>query len=71
MNRYVKVDSYPNFVRDRETGAILNINKDEIARKRQQKMLARQQADEIKTLKNEVSELKSLMKQLLEKSKDG
>jgi hypothetical protein len=71
MDRYVRVDNYPNLVRDRETGAVLNINTEEIKKKRQQKMLAKQQAHEINELKNEVSELKSLLRQLLEKSKDG
>lgn len=71
MDRYVRVENHPNLVRDRETGALLNINIEEITKKRQQKMLARQQAAEINELKNEVGELKSLLRQLLEKNSNG
>ena len=40
MDRYVRVEDHPNLVRDRKTGAVLNIYIEEIKKKRQLKMLA-------------------------------
>lgn len=66
MDRFVQVEHQPDFIRDMETGAILNINTDNI---RKQKMILqqrRQEKQEIDHLKNEMSEIKSLLQQLLE-----
>ena len=55
-----------SFIRGLENpGALININKKELIAYKKQKVKAR----EIIELKEEVSELKSLVKQLLEKNK--
>ena len=60
-NRYIQVEGIPSLVRDRESGAILNSDVSEIKRKN----LLKEQ--ELVELKEEVSELKDLVKQLVEK----
>ena len=70
-SRFIPVEGHPGLVRDVNTNAILNINIQEVRKKRMQRLAAKKQAEEITVLKNEVSELKSLLRQLLEKSKDG
>jgi DNA-binding transcriptional regulator GbsR (MarR family) len=71
MSRYIKIADRPDLVRDRRTGAILNINTREI--QRQKEILRQKQAEkqEIQQLKNDVGEIKSLLHKLLEKSNDG
>lgn len=71
MSRYIKIADHPDLVRDRRTGAILNINTREI--QRQKEILRQKQAEkqEIQQLKNDVGEIKSLLHKLLEKSNDG
>lgn len=68
MSDYIKVDGSPNFVRDKSTGAIININKDEMQKARLAKMARKQQEKELQDLKNDVDEIKILLRQLLEKS---
>lgn len=68
MSGYIKVDGSPNFARDRSTGAIININKDEMQKARLAKMARKQQEQELQDLKNDVDEIKILLRQLLEKS---
>lgn len=68
MGDYIKVDGSPNFVRDKSTGAIININKDEMQKARLAKMARKQQEQELQDLKNDVDEIKILLRQLLEKS---
>lgn len=70
MNKYLKVEGHSGFVRDKATGAIININSNEMAQARHRKHVWRQQQDEIKTLKDDVAEMKSLLMKVLEE-KDG
>ena len=70
----IKVDGQPGFAKDKKSGAILNINSTEIERrkeiKRRQRELAEQRDNEIAQLKNEVSEIKSLLYKLIERTND-
>jgi hypothetical protein len=66
MSKYVQI-SGSQFARDTETGAVVNINKDEIERARKAKKLRRQKESEFDTLKNEVGEIKELLNKLIEK----
>ena len=54
--KHIKVDGEAGFVRDASTGAILNINKNEIAaareRKRQRKLKEQELQEELSRLKN-------------------
>lgn len=70
-SRFIPVDGHPGLVRDVRTNAILNINIDEVRKKRAQRLAAKKQTEEMQELKNEVSELKSLLQQLLEKNTNG
>ena len=56
-----------SFVRDPNTGAVLNINSNELEQARQRKELRKQQDQEFEDLKNEVSEIKELLLKLVEK----
>lgn len=67
MNNYVKVKGHPNLVKDINTGVILNINKTELEAARTKKEKDRQREKDIDDLKNEVSEVKTLLKKIIEK----
>jgi hypothetical protein len=64
----IKVEGHPNLYRDEQTGAIINV--DAIAYNNYVNSLNKrdQQKREIDNIKNEISEIKSLLKQLLEKN---
>jgi len=61
---FVKVDGHDGLVRDQNTGAILNLDDSAIAARRKSMQL-NSALDDINTLKNEVSELKSLLHGIL------
>tara|TARA_B100001063_G_C16376936_1_gene363563 strand:- start:160 stop:366 length:207 start_codon:yes stop_codon:yes gene_type:complete len=61
---FVKVDGHDGLVRDQNTGAILNLDNSAIAARRKSMQLS-SALDDINTLKNEVSELKSLLHGLI------
>ena len=63
----VKVKGDPNYARVKGSNVVLNINKNEIyaAKERKQKRLESEK--EIEDLKNEVSDIKSMLKTLVEK----
>ena len=46
MNNYINVEGDPNFVKDTETGAILNTNRSEIQQARARKKARVQQQNE-------------------------
>ena len=64
---YIKVEGHSNLVRDTSTGAILNINKDEISAARKRKLERRQKEKEFEDLKNEVSDIKIMLTKIIEK----
>lgn len=63
---YKPVDGHPGLIKN-EQGIVLNTNKDEIAAARARKEARKQKEKELDELKNDVSELKGMMKQILEK----
>mgnify|MGYP000424539879 CR=1 FL=1 len=65
--RYVKIEGSGGFARDLNTGAVVNINTDEIKRARKAKELRKKKESEFETLKNEVGEIKELLNKLIEK----
>lgn len=67
MSDYIKVEGHPNLVRDRKSGVILNINKAELEANRIRKQKQREKDNEIEQLKNDVSEIKSMLNKLVEK----
>jgi len=67
MSGYIKVEGHPNLVRDRKSGVILNINRNELNANRIRKEKQREKDNEIEQLKNDVSEIKSMLNKLIEK----
>ena len=64
---YKDVEGHSNLVRDTSTGAILNINKDEIIAARKRKLERRKKEQEFEDLKNEVSDIKNMLTKIIEK----
>lgn len=64
---YIKVEGHSSLVRDIDTGAILNINKDEINAARKRKLERRQKEKEFEDLKNEVGDIKNMLTKIIEK----
>ena len=65
-----KVEGHQNIYKDTETGVIVNRESSERSRYRiakQQALMNSQSQDDIKQLTDEVNELKSLIKQLLDR----
>lgn len=75
MGKYLRVDGTPNLVRDKVTGAILNINNSEVKQARQRKKAWKEQQEktesltsEIDSLKRDICEIKTLLGRILEVS---
>ena len=68
MSEYIKVDGHSNLVRDKSSGAIININSTDFEKARLAKQAKKRQEQELQDLKHEVSEIKSLLLKLIEKS---
>ena len=64
---YKNVEGHSNLVRDTSTGAILNINKEEIGAARKRKLERRQKEQEFDNLKDEVGDIKKMLTQIIEK----
>lgn len=64
---YLEVEGHPGLVRDKNTGVVLNTNEAEVAAARARKKAWKEKQKELEELKNDVSELKDMMKQILEK----
>lgn len=64
---YLKVENSGSLYRDPDTNAIVNCNDSEYDSYLKNKRIASQKAQEIDQLKNDVSELKVMMKLILEK----
>ena len=62
---YLKVEGHDGLVRDQKTGAILNLDDSAIEARRKSKHLG-SALDDINMLKNEVSEIKSLLRELIQ-----
>lgn len=70
----MKVEGQPDLVRDKNTGAVVSINKPEAALARTRKhnwKVQQQEHDQLKTdvdqLKNDISDIKDLLTKLVEK----
>lgn len=70
----MKVDGHPGLVRDKKTGAIININSSEIEQARALKIMRRDKSREhdmmkrdIESLKDGMAEITVLLHQLIEK----
>jgi cell shape-determining protein MreC len=64
--KYKKVEGHVGYVKD-ENGVVLNVNNDEIEAAKKRKELMRQKDKEINELKDEVSDIKKMLTQIVEK----
>ena len=74
MNKFYKVEGHAGLVKNPQTGTILNANTSEIvaARKRKLSRIEKEQekeqlAKDVSDLKNQMSEVMDLLKQMIEK----
>lgn len=63
---FKKVEGHVGYVKD-ENGVVLNVNDDEIEAARKRKQLMREKDKEINELKDEVSDIKKMLTQIVEK----
>ena len=66
MSDYIRVEGHSHLVRDRNTGAIINTNSNEIKMARIRKANRIKERNEIKELKNELKEMKQMLKDMIE-----
>ena len=64
---YLKVKGHENLVRDKDTNVVININRSEIEQAKKRKAERIKKEQEINNLKNEVSEIKSMLTKVIEK----
>ena len=67
MSKYISVEGHSGLARDKKTGAIVNINSDEIQKAVAVSERRKQKNEELKQLKDEIRDLKALVNQLIEK----
>jgi hypothetical protein len=65
--KIIKSDNAPGFGRDPETGAIININTSAIETAKKAKENRQKQKQEIEQLKKDVSDIKNMLTQIIEK----
>ena len=64
--KYTRVEGHWGYVKD-ENGAVLNMNKEEIEAAKKRKAQRLNQEKEISELKDEVSDIKKMLTQIVEK----
>ena len=65
--KLVRVNGQKDLAKDEETGAVLNTDVEQVEQAREIKEKRKEKEDEFTQLQEDVSELKMMMKQLLEK----
>lgn len=73
MERYIKTED-PNLVRDVQSGAIINMNDgyyQQILIARSQQKKTKDVCDRMQEIESELSEIKSLLKQIINGRRDG
>tara|TARA_B100001094_G_C18194940_1_gene810084 strand:- start:4995 stop:5207 length:213 start_codon:yes stop_codon:yes gene_type:complete len=66
MSEYIKVDQDPNFYKNLETGAVINVDDQAYSNYMRSKRKKEKKNEEIDQLKDELSEIKGLLKTLIE-----
>lgn len=66
-DRYIKVEGEIGFVRDKQTGAVLNTNVSEIKTAKIRKAKQLKEKAEMKQLKDDVQHIKAMLNQLMDK----
>ena len=66
MSKHIKVEGHNDLVRDRNSGAILNINRTAMTAARERKKLFNDRQQEIENIKRDVSDIKNILMKLVE-----
>ncbi len=61
------IEGENGYVRDEDTGAILNVNKQEISQAKQAKLNRLKQKDELNNLRRDVDDIKGMLSKILDK----
>mgnify|MGYP001377523517 FL=1 len=64
---YLKIEGHEGYVKDPNTGVVLNVNQEEINGAKTRRALRKQQEEDINNLKNEVSDIKNMLGKIIEK----
>ena len=67
MKHFINVEGYSDIVREESSQAIINTDTEQYRLMIKRRELMRNQKEEIKTLKNEVTEIKILLQNMVEK----
>ena len=67
MSKYSKVEGHVDLVRDETSSAIINTNVEQYRLVMKRREVMKAQRSEINTLKEEVTEIKFLLKEMIEK----
>ena len=67
MSKYMKVKDNEDLVRDKNNSAILNVDADALSKYKMRREQERKRNEEIDELKKDVSEIKSLLLQMIDK----
>ena len=67
MMKLKKVQGDESFARDESSGAIININMEEINAAKKRKILRKNKEKEFEDLKNEVGDIKNMLTKIIEK----
>ena len=67
MGKYSKVEGHMDLVRDESSSAIINTNVEQYRLVMKRREVMKAQRSEINTLKQEVTEIKGLLKDIIEK----
>lgn len=65
--KLIPVKDDTSFARDPKTDALLNINKQELEQRKKIRRSQKKQKEEIQGIKDDIVEIKNLLKQILEK----
>lgn len=71
MNEYIKVKDHPNLVRDSKSNAILNVDNaalNKYKEERERLLKINSMVDEHEQMKNDISDIKSMLIKLMEKN---
>jgi hypothetical protein len=66
MSEYIKVDQDPSLYKNLETGSVINVDDQAYANYMKLKRQKERKNEEIDQLKNELSEIKGILKTLIE-----
>ena len=67
MSYYTNIECHSGYVKDKRTGAVLNTNNEEIKAAKKRKADRLNKDKELFELKNEVSDIKKMLTQIVEK----